>query len=236
MRRRVFYIIGCIIVILFFVVSILNIPIFKLKKIEVYGNNTISYFDIVNYTNLFYGENLLKINKKYIKEQLLKNPIIKDASLKIRLPDTLEINVKERDIVGAIAYMGTFLIIDDGGVLVKLDSNTENLKIPVISGVEIAKYELGKKLEAKDANKFDFLLLCLKEIKNNSMEEDVNSIEAQNDDKIVITTKDNFRIILVDKDINFSFLKSVLKDLREKGYKSGELVIGYKDRVVFKAD
>jgi len=236
MKKKVVCIIGTVIIVLFLVALFLNVPIFKLKKIEVYGNSYLSYFDVINYTNLFYGENLLKINKKYIKEQLLKNSMIKDADLKIRFPDTLEITVKERNVVGAISYMGAFLIVDDDGVVIKLVNNSENLKIPIVLGIDVNKYEIGKRLEVRDTNKFDFLLWCLKEMKSNSMVEDINSVNVQNDDKILITTKDNFRIIFVEKEINFSFLKSVLKDLREKGYKSGELIIGYKDRIVFKAD
>lgn len=206
-----------------------ELPIFKLKKIEVVGNEKLSYNDIKDLAGITYGMSIFKISTNKVQNELLKNPYIKDCKIKIKYPSTILIDINERKIIAQIPYQLNYLMIDSEGVVVK--SGEYDPKLPVINGIKIKKYEVGKKIN----NIFDksFIGALLNSIENKDFLKEITYVNQNN---IIVSTKSGINIsFTAPYDINYSvkYAELILKDLIKKGYNRGTIQIVGNNNPVF---
>ena len=69
---------------------------FALKKLEITGNNHLTYGDIISRAGVELGENIFKINIDELYWRLSRNPWIKSVYIRRELPDMIRINLTER--------------------------------------------------------------------------------------------------------------------------------------------
>lgn len=123
-----------------------NVTSIKVGKVEHCTGD-----EVIARSGLKKGENILfDISPSAAEKKLLKDPYIKSAVVKRRLPDGLSIKVKERKEYAAVIYGTEFILIDDEGVaLKKADAAPE---LPLLSGIEVKKIEPGKTLDVKQSD------------------------------------------------------------------------------------
>lgn len=194
---------------------------FDIKTIKVVGNRILSYNDIKGLTGIDYGMNIFKVNPKKIENNLLTSPYIRESKVKIQYPATVEIFVKERQIIAQVKYQQYYLMIDKEGVVIKNDNY--NSKLPIIEGIKVDKYQIGKKL----SNVFEksYLGRLLELIGNTDF---YTTIRYDNEKQISLFTKDGIEIFFDNpSDINYSFkfAELILRDLVKKGYHKGTIQI-----------
>lgn len=194
---------------------------FEIKTIKVVGNQILSYNDIKELAMIDYGMNIFKVNPKKIESNLLANPYIRESKVKIQYPDTVEIFIKERQIVAQVKYQKDYLMIDKEGVVIKKDDY--NPELPVIEGIKVEKYQIGKKLN--DIFEKSYLGTLLELIEGTDF---CSVIKYMNERQIILVTKNGIDISFDNpSDINYSFkfAELILKDLVEKGYHKGTIQI-----------
>ncbi|WP_027624719.1 cell division protein FtsQ/DivIB [Clostridium lundense] len=185
-RRRKKFIKKCILLLTLLVSTLtalcLKHPYFNIKKIEIINNKNIPKEEIAKLSGIFKGDNIFYINMDRIKKGILTNPYILDLEVKKKLPDTIIINVKEREATFYGEKNGRFVVIDKNGVVLENRKDIKNMNLVKLQGFDFEKTEVGKPILSKDDRRLQ--LVC-------------------NMSSLIGNKKDNYKIALVDiQDVN----------------------------------
>lgn len=149
--------IGLIIVILFFISSFFFIlftktEFFNVTKIEVINNNELTIDKVIMASGILIGENTFMINTSLLEDNLATHPYIKEATVKRKFPNRIIMEVTERKHFMTMSYVGSFLHLDNEGVLLNISNSRGNENIPLVNGLQITNTELGSELVLNDEN------------------------------------------------------------------------------------
>lgn len=109
---------------------------FALKNIDVAGDNNLSYSEVIDRAEVHVGLNSLAVSIDEIEQRLLKDPWIKDVSVKRSLPDGLEISITERAPRFWSLHNGTMYYTEEDGQRIAPVEASHFVSLPVL---EIAK-------------------------------------------------------------------------------------------------
>ncbi len=159
--RTRFYVLMTSVILLILWLIISNSGVFTIDAIEVKGNSHYTAEEIINIAHAGSGRNIIyKANIKETKEFLERNPYIKSAEVRRRLPSTLVIKVTEREERLAFKYDDDYLVMDEDGILLRKTRNKP--KITVVQGVIVSKIKLGEKIGADNEEIMDKALDLIK--------------------------------------------------------------------------
>ena len=122
-------------------------PVFNIQKINVTGIKQVGQTRVVELSGLTTGVNIFAANTRWAKRFLLFDPMIKDATIKRKLPSTIEIIVEERIPVAVIQYHDFFLQVDANAAVLAKSGSLGTLVLPLLSGIE----DIQGNLQAGDA-------------------------------------------------------------------------------------
>ncbi|MDD6881742.1 MAG: FtsQ-type POTRA domain-containing protein [Firmicutes bacterium] len=124
-------------------------PFFNVKKFTVDGGQYYSEEEILVMGNCKTGRNIFwGSNLKDIETRLLKDSYIESVKIKRKLPDIVQISVKERTQVAAVMYGNNFVVIDDSGLVLR---KTEvEPQVTLVQGLTISKIEVGVPIEVEE--------------------------------------------------------------------------------------
>ena len=150
---------------------------------QVTGNVIYSAQDILGVAPVQPGDNLFLINKRAIEEEILKNySFVDTVDINRRFPDTLEINIRESQLLAYVEYEGAYYVINRRcEILSKSDAMGVSGYIR-ISGVDPLAPRIGEQLalgEAEDG-KEDYLAELMELILENELYSQVQWIDASN--------------------------------------------------------
>ena len=168
------------------VVAILFSPLFSIKDIVVDDMVAYSREEICLIGGIKEGDNLfltlLRAGKK-----LEKDPYFKNVDMGMALPGTIKVNIEERRVKGYVSYMGSYLYIDETGLV--MDSGTnfkENL--PVFTGIAFDKFSIGKPLEVEDEEVLELVVRLTQLLTLHDALEKVDSVNVSDVDNITVTS------------------------------------------------
>lgn len=198
-------------------------PFFKVDKIQIEGNKNISVAAIQNTVESFYGENLLMIKKEAIKNAVTGSLPIQSVTISYKLPRTLIVTVKEREVAAALPYLNSFVLIDTDGIIVKIVSKLENISIPIVTGFKVVNAQVAK-LPVLETNKkaYDDLLKLLKVIPDVSSELSELNVSGEEKTKYNLYTLDGYQIALGEvTEQKIDIMMAILDDLRKNNRGKG---------------
>lgn len=182
-----------------------NSQYFKIKTIDIKGNERYKESEIREKAEVAAGMNIFEIDKKYIEDKLLNELIwLKSVKLKKIFPDSISIEVFEREPFIRIVYSGKYYIIDkEGIVLDKIDKDSADIYDNLILVRNAVDYnpQIGEKIAKK-------IMLSCGEIYGglDSKIKDLirDSLISENyPEEIIFFTKDEKQIIFgSSKDLN----------------------------------
>lgn len=104
-------------------------------------NGFLSLFKNVSFSNL---DDIFKLcygNKE--KSMLFDFPLLKNVTVKYKLPNTLLIEIEERTPIMIVESYGMYLHLDSEGYLLGAYAQSDNTEMPIIKGVGITEYKIG---------------------------------------------------------------------------------------------
>ncbi len=113
---------------------ILQLSFLKIKNIEVNGISRIPKSDILEKTGLTVNQNIMTFNNSSARKIIEAEPWIESAEVTRKLPDTVLIDVKEREAI-ALIYLGEFYVVDSKGNVFKKYEEGDPEDMPVITGL-----------------------------------------------------------------------------------------------------
>jgi cell division protein FtsQ len=107
---------------------------FEVKRVEVTGVNRIDELKVYEITLAQKDRSMLLVDIDEVREDLLSNGWIKDARISRRLPDTLIVDIVEREPVAVWQNQGKLSLIDKTGYPLEEIVKEEIPDLPVIVG------------------------------------------------------------------------------------------------------
>ena len=118
---------------------------FKVDRITVSGAQSYPAWTIVENSGIEKGDNLLTFSRARAVSQILANlPYVKDVRIGIKLPDTVNIEVKETDVAYAIKDdQGTWWLINSDAKVVEMINNSRASSYTQVLGVTLSAPKVG---------------------------------------------------------------------------------------------
>lgn len=217
------------------VISLVKSSIFNLTKVEIIGNTNLKDDQIIDLEKLVTNKNIFTYNLKKVRKEIVSNPYIEDAQVKIKLPNKIVITVKEIDIVAVLFNGNEYCYIDSSGNLIEKINNLEENNDKIICSVD---YTLSNNsITFKNQKEKDGILKVLNIIKSEYLEKEVKQIEYTNEDEINIITKYGTKFLIVDdKELEYNIARAskILVDLQSKKINDGIVDLTYSNYAVYK--
>lgn len=205
---------------------------FDVTAIEAKGNGYYDSETVIKMSNMKVGTNIFRVEKKKAEEVLLKDPYIREAKVKRKLPHTLVINVVERTEDAAFPYGEAFILINlDKMVLRRVD---EEPKVPILMGMTLEQMTPGTELVVAETTVLDNTLILL-----DAMREEDLYFKKIDISKVVVKAHIYDSLICEGRPENIlqavknGKLQLVLMDLVEKGIDKGTIHLGSSDYCAF---
>lgn len=214
------------ILILIIFVSALSILMFKseyfnISSIIVENNNFVSAEE-VSVLSEAKGHNIFLINSKNIEGNTQKNPYVEGIEIRRRLPSTLVIYVKEKQIKGMIKFQNSFINVDSSGKMVQVVNKFPSGELPLIEGINAEQYAPGMNLIKDDSIRQEALVEILKLSDYKEYNGRIYSINIEDAYNITLKTMDGIFIKLgdwTDLENKLAYTYNVLKNKNIEGKK-----------------
>lgn len=230
MQKKILKIVFVIILLSVSVYIILGSDYFKIKEIRLEGNKRVPTGEIIKLSGVKVGDLIFQVDKKDIIKRLKSIRYVKNAVVKLEMPDKMILYIVERIPVGLVPYYDSFLKIDDEGVVLEITKNSDN-NLPVLYGVKLKKTSLEQKVKPENSVIFKQALQVLKSLNEMHMTNLINEVEI-NGSTIVMKARPDIKVKVGQADdlyYKLNFLKVILSDLQNKGYKSGTIDLSVKN-------
>lgn len=202
-------------------------PAFNITDIEVTGNDKISEDTYKSLTKIeLNNKNIFAISKVNISNNIKENPYVEEVEIKRKLPNIIQINVKERKVAYQTKYNEHYLYIDEQGYV--LEQGKEKKDIIKIEGLSSIKevINIGQRLNIDDLNKLDTVLKIVNYCNYNSIDNKIKNINIEDASNYTIHFSKYGQVAYLGDCSNLSerilWLKTILE--KEKGNK-GEIFI-----------
>ncbi|KIY20707.1 MULTISPECIES: cell division protein FtsQ/DivIB [Mesobacillus] len=110
-------------------------PLSKVKEITVSGNHSYTFDQMVERTGLSLETNIWKINKGEVEKKLESIAEIKNATVHVKLPNTVEIKIEENDRLAYISKGKSFYpVLENGHILGEKQMDEIPVNAPILIG------------------------------------------------------------------------------------------------------
>ena len=218
-----------LIILVLVIIGIVFLSATRLNTINVEGNSHYSNEEIIDLvatketdknTLLFY------LRHEFGKKENI--PFIEKIDTKLTDRNTVQLQVYENAITGAIEYMESYMYFDREGIIVEASPRKID-DVPIVSGLKFSKLLLHEPIEVDKPNVFQIILNVTQLIYRYDV--DVNVIYFTKDLEIILY-QDNIRILLGKRDSydeQIAQLPNLLSSLESR---EGEITSEYNKKLV----
>lgn len=134
------------------------IQVLTIKQVEIIGNEQYTEEEIKELIfDTPYAQNSLYLTWKYNHKADYQIPFVDTIEVEMLSANKVRINIYEKDIVGCIEYLGSYMYFDKDGIIV--ESSKELIDdIPIISGLKFDYIILNQKLAVGNESIFNTIL------------------------------------------------------------------------------
>ena len=220
-----------IIVLLVALVFFMMSPLFNVTEITVLGNNGVSTETIISLSQIEIGSNIYKTSKEIIRKGIKENAYIESIEVKRRLPNKIELEVKERKTSYMLEYGGSFAYINNQGYI--LEVSNEKLDVPIIEGytTNIEELQAGNRLNKEDLTRLETILKITESKESNEILEKINRINIEDKQNYTLKMEEEKKTVYLGDATKLNsrmvYLKAILEDtkgLTGEIFISGDLV------------
>ena len=113
--------------------KIMTTPYLAIHSFRVNETHRLTRDEVIALSGLHEGQNILSFKSGDTAEKIKKNPWVEEASVTRRIPDSIEVEVRERQPL-AIIKTDSLYVMDRNGVVFKKLSSSDGLDLPVVTG------------------------------------------------------------------------------------------------------
>ncbi len=218
-------------------------------KILISGTQKYTAYDVWKVCGIKDGENLLTLREPEISGRILEAlPYVKQARVGIKLPDTVNIEIVEFEVVYSLeATDGSWWLMRGDGKVVEKTNPADAERHTKIKGVRLANPVAGEQAVAEEqepdatteagqetpvtvlgSERLEILLSILGYLESNGIIGDAASIDVTNPNNLELWHGDRFQVILGDRtdlDHKLKSMKAAMEQM--ESYSSGMLDVSF---------
>lgn len=225
--RKVFLKVSLLLIVLFIALIILAMSeIFNIKEISVSGVDKLSENEIISFSQIQIEQNIFKTNLGKAKKLILKNPYVKDVSIKRKLPGKIEINVNEKKAKYIIQFAESYIYLDGQGYI--LEISKEKPELPILLGIltDLSDFEIGSRLEIDDLKKINTLNQIVETARNYEVLSYITKIDITDINNFILYLDNEGKTAYIGDASNLNIRMLWLKEIIAKNAgKSGKIFI-----------
>lgn len=206
--------------------TFIGYKVLRVAKIEVIGVETISCDYVAELSKINIGEHIFNIKENEVKESIESDPYLELLSLNIKYPDQVLLTVKERKKAAAVKILDIYVYIDTQGYVLEMGKADDDNSYIVVNGIDVATYEISKKIKFSDELRFSAVTEILSGIYDSSLNSVISDMDFSNINDIVLYEVGGIKIKFGQSDNiekKMEWIKSILANLSEQGITSGIL-------------
>lgn len=214
------------ILVLIAIIAAMLSPLFNIKNIQVVGNTILSSEEIISLSGIKTEENMFKVMKLKTIDRIKENAYINEVAVHKKLPNTIEIQVKERKPSFMLEYGNGYVYLSNQGYMLEISSIKKD--IPTILGTTTSKenYKPGNRLNKDDLEKLGTVIKIMAVAKTHNIENLITTIDISNSDNYTLRLEQEKKTVYLGDcsylETRMSSLMSILEN--EKGIE-GEIFI-----------
>lgn len=213
-RRTIFF--TCLALIAVMIIMFYT-PIFKIRSIEIEGNQKTETSAITECMGDIVGKNLFRTKISALKNAVSEIPYVQSVEIDRKvLRSKLVVTISECEEAASIASGDGYIIIDAGAkILENVAEKPEN--IPEVTGLNVANINVGEQLKSDDTEKFEIALRCLEEMKKIDILQNVRSISVEDISNITFNYDDRLDVLCgsgIELEKKLAFFKSAINSNR----------------------
>ncbi len=218
-------------------------------KILISGTEKYSAYDVWKVCGIKDGENLLTLREPEISGRILEAlPYVTKVRVGIKLPDTVNIEIEESEVVYSLeAADGSWWLMRGDGKVVEQTNKADAQRHTIIKGMRLANPVIGEQAVAEEpepeetkeagelapvtvlgSERLEVLLGVLGYLESNSIIGDAASIDVTNINNLELWHGDRFQVILGDRtnmDHKLKSMKAAIEQMQT--YSSGMLDVSF---------
>lgn len=201
-------------------------PVFNITEIKVEGNNRVLDEEIISLSQIIIGENIYKLNKNNVVNNIKQNAYIESVDIKRKFPTILEITIKERQATYMLEYVNSYAYINNQGYM--LEITDQKIERPVIVGVSTSSDNIktGNRLVEEDLVKLESVLKIMEAATSNEIERLITKIDISDKSNFVLYMEAEGKTVRLgdinDMSTKMLHIKTILE--KEVGIE-GEIVV-----------
>lgn len=174
------------IIIIVLTILICSSSLFNINTITVTGNEKLSDNKVISASGLQLHTNIFKFNKSKTISNIKENAYIEEVSLKRKLPNKVEIDIKERVATYMLQFADSYVYINNQGYM--LEISNEKLEVPVLVGftTDLSNITAGNRLNKEDLEKMNTVIKLYEIAKINDLASLITKIDISNDKNYTI--------------------------------------------------
>ena len=205
--------------------------IFNIKEIEVSNNFKISKTEIINNSRIQIGQNIFKINKKNIKQNIKKNAYIEDVKISRDIINmTLKLEIQEREVTYMIKYANAYVYLNNQGYILEISDESKEKPILIGTDTKTEDMEVGNRLNNTDLMKLEGVLKIVEAIKNYDIDDLITEIDISDEKMYTINFLDGEKIVYFGNSSNANEKAMLIQKMLEVEEKTnGEFFVNKMD-------
>jgi cell division protein FtsQ len=158
----------------------LKLPYFNIATVEVKNNRNISAEEVVALSGITGDNNIFYINLSRIKSGILSNPYILEVNIKRRLPDSLILNVQEREALFYVLTGNQYAVLDGNATLLEIRDSIQGMDLVKVEGIKVDSMEPGMVIDQENNRTARTLAIFADLIRRNSSGINFSSVDLSN--------------------------------------------------------
>lgn len=207
------------ILVLIAIIAAMLSPLFNIKNIQVVGNTILSSEEIISISGIKTEENMFKVMKLKTIDRIKENAYINEVAIHKKLPNTIEIQVKERKPSFMLEYGNGYVYLSNQGYMLEISSIKKD--IPTILGTTTSKenYKPGNRLNKDDLEKLGTVIKIMAVAKTHNIENLITTIDISNSDNYTIRLEQEKKTVYLGDcsylETRMSSLMSILENEKD---------------------
>lgn len=201
---------------------------FKVEDVEVFGNGKFTAVYIKGLAKIDPDTHMLSLDEEKIKANIEEaEPYLEVVAVTKKLPQTVRIEVKERQPKAYVSYAQNYLLTDkDANILEMMTVLPEERLYPVVEGFSITGAALGRQINTEDTFKITVMGEILTALENRTAADTIVTIDLSDVNNIRMTALSGLSIKFGQADKIADKIKWIdkgLAQLTKDGRKTGVL-------------
>lgn len=211
--------------------------VLQIERIVVTGSSRFSAAEIVKFADVELGSQLWMANEEKITAGIEKaSPYLTVESIEKEYPDTLKINVRERQEIAAIAYQNMTVIIDAEGYVLSIGSRADLSGLLLVKGMSASGYTVNQRLGEQTDFYTNTLIDTMEALSKHGILSEIASLDISNPLSINMETVSGVTVHIGQAerlDEKMDALAAVLPELDRMNLTGGTLDLSAKGDPVY---